>query len=111
MLKMGVEASVNTVSVAGLAGISEVPADIASKHGVVGLTKAAALEYRRFGIRGYGVCPGLIHTPMIERAAERKIESEVSPQMRPLGRVLKAIQKIGNRALAPSHKTAPRLPA
>ena len=109
MLKIGAGAIVNTASVAGLAGISQLAAYTASKHGVVGLTKAAALEYRRFGIRVNAVCPGLIHTPMIERAAERKLERDLSPQWRPVGRVLKAIQKLGIRAVAPSQKAARRL--
>jgi len=67
MLKQGRGAIVNCASVAGLVGIKGLPAYCASKHGVVGLTRAAALEYGDKGIRVNAVCPGAIQTPMLDR--------------------------------------------
>jgi NAD(P)-dependent dehydrogenase (short-subunit alcohol dehydrogenase family) len=55
---------INTASVAGISGVFGAAAYSASKHGVIGLTRSAALEYGKFGVRINALCPGLIETPM-----------------------------------------------
>jgi NAD(P)-dependent dehydrogenase (short-subunit alcohol dehydrogenase family) len=67
MLKQGSGAIVNCASIAGLVGFTGLPAYTASKHGLVGLTKTAALECAKTGVRINAVCPGVIKTPMIDR--------------------------------------------
>ena len=67
----GSGAIVNTASIAGLVGIGGQAAYVASKHGVVGLTKTAAIEYSAKGIRINAICPGFVVTPMTESALAR----------------------------------------
>ena len=89
MLEQGGGAIVNTASAAGLVGSRRLAAYVASKHGVVGLTKAAALEYARDGIRVNAVCPGIIDTPMMDRLiAGRQDDYEATiPTRQPVGRL------------------------
>lgn len=88
MLSHGGGAIVNTASVAGLVGFRYGPAYVASKHGVNGLTKTAALEYAKVGIRVNAVCPGVIRTPMFERGQQKnpRLEERFAAS-HPVGRI------------------------
>jgi NAD(P)-dependent dehydrogenase (short-subunit alcohol dehydrogenase family) len=88
MLKQGGGAIVNCASIAGLVGFPNLPAYVASKHGVVGLTKTAALEYAKANIRVNAVCPGVIHTPMVNRFVSGHAEAmQALVAGEPIGRI------------------------
>ncbi len=68
MLKKGAGSIVNVASILGLVGFANAPAYVAAKHGLIGLTKTAAIEYSSKGIRVNAIAPAFIETPMLERA-------------------------------------------
>lgn len=93
MLKQGGGgAIVNMSSVAGLMGNAGSATYCASKHGVMGLTKAAALETARSGIRINAVCPAVIETPMAERAFADPATNKFVLGLHPLGRFGKPME-------------------
>jgi len=79
---------VNVASSSSFRPQHEQPAYTASKHAVLGLTRSAALDYARRGIRINAICPGAIDTPMLHNAMERRGRSadEVAGRLSPLGR-------------------------
>lgn len=88
MLKVGGGVIVNNASIAGIVGFAGIPAYVAAKHGVVGLTKNVALDFAKQNIRVNAVCPGVIHTPMIDRFTgkdPRVLDQLISAE--PVGRV------------------------
>ena len=88
MVSQGGGAIVNTSSGAGLIGFAGLPGYVASKHGVIGLTRAAALEYVKAGVRVNAVCPGSTRTPMLEgfMGGDPAIEKAMA-QSAPIGRL------------------------
>ncbi len=70
MLEQGEGSIINIASVAGLIGAPKAAAYTASKHAVVGLTKSAAVEYAKFGLRVNAVCPGYTDTPMVAEVTQ-----------------------------------------
>ncbi len=88
MLKSGGGAIVNNSSVDGQRAFSWDPAYSAAKHGVIGLTKSAAMQYATKGIRINAVCPGWIRTPPVESILQRSPESEKEMLVhQPIGRL------------------------
>lgn len=95
ILKQG-GAIVNVSSIAGLVGGFFNAAYFASKHGVVGLTKAAAIEYAKSGLRVNAICPAVIETDMAHRAFNEMWERIV--EMHPIGRI-GTPQEVANAAV------------
>jgi NAD(P)-dependent dehydrogenase (short-subunit alcohol dehydrogenase family) len=99
MIKQSKGVIVNCSSVAGLVGFAGLPAYVASKHGVIGLTKTAALECAKLGIRVNAVCPGVIQTPMIDRlTGNDKKAIEQFTNLEPVGRFGRA-EEIANAVI------------
>ncbi len=91
MLARGGGAIVNTASGVGLVGYPHQAAYTASKHGVIGLTKVAALDYGARGVRVNAICPGTARTPMVERAIafDASIDDHLKA-LHPMGRIAEA---------------------
>jgi NAD(P)-dependent dehydrogenase (short-subunit alcohol dehydrogenase family) len=91
MLKSGGGSIVNTSSVAGLVGLPGVGVYVASKHAVIGLTRTAALEFAKQGIRVNAVAPGVIETPMLKNAIGEETSNnrflESIKSTTPIGRI------------------------
>jgi len=87
MLAGGGGAIVNVASILGQVGFATAPAYTAAKHGVVGLTQAAALEYSARGVRVNAVGPAFIRTPMIERLEQDPAALAQLVAMHPIGRL------------------------
>jgi len=88
MLPRGSGVIVNCASNFGLVGSVGMPAYSAAKHGVVGLTKTAALENARAGVRVNAVCPGPVHTPLVDRIVATQPEVLQAIEARePIGRM------------------------
>ena len=87
MLAQGAGSIVNTASIAGLVGIAGNAGYVASKHGVVGLTRAAAIECAPQGIRVNAVCPGYVDTPLISALTEDPNARASIVARHPLGRL------------------------
>jgi len=88
MIKQGKGVIVNTSSIAGLVGLPGMPAYSASKFGIIGLTKAAAVQHSKQGVRINAVCPGVIRTPMIDRLTGKNSAAEAAYAAgHPIGRM------------------------
>ncbi len=85
MLEDGGGSIVNMSSIAGQVGFPNSSPYVASKHGVIGLTKTAAAEYSESGVRVNAICPGVIETPMVEASDQAMIEGITAAT--PIGRL------------------------
>jgi NAD(P)-dependent dehydrogenase (short-subunit alcohol dehydrogenase family) len=87
MLKTGCGAIVNMASILGVTGTAFSGAYVAAKHGLVGATQTAALEYSRQGIRINAVCPGYIETPLLTNAGLNSQVMQNLVNLHPIGRL------------------------
>lgn len=87
MLKSGGGSIVSVAAATGLVGFPNWTSQCASKHGVVGLTKSVALEFAKQHVRVNCVCPGLVHTPMLETLAGGTANLAGFAGMQPVGRL------------------------
>ncbi len=92
MLKQGKGAIVNMASILGVVGFATASAYTAAKHGLIGLTQVAALEYAAQGIRVNAVCPGFIETPMV---MQRGIAASTHPEAYQQLAALHPIKRLG----------------
>ena len=107
MAKQRRGAIVNTASVAGLVGAPKHAVYAASKHAVIGLTRSAAAEYGRAGVRVNAVCPGVIRTAMFERAVARGVASaDAIAAIHPVGRIGE-VDEVANAVLFLCSDAAP----
>lgn len=94
MLESGGGSIVNMASILGSVGFANSPAYVAAKHGVVGLTKAAAVEYSAQGVRINSVGPGFIHTPLLDANLDEETQSAIA-SMHPIQR-MGSTQEVAN---------------
>ncbi len=87
MLDSGGGSIVNMASILGMVGFASAPGYTAAKHGVVGLTQTAALEYSQQGIRVNAVGPGFISTPMIKDLEQDTATNQMLVSQHPIGRL------------------------
>lgn len=87
IIESGGGAVVNIASILGSVGFAGAPAYVAAKHGVVGLTKNAAMEYAQQGVRVNAVGPAFIRTPLIESVTEDEDMTKMLVGLHPIGRL------------------------
>lgn len=91
IVETGGGAIVNCASVAGLRAAPTVPAYTAAKHGVVGLTRVAAREYAKQGLRINAICPGTVDTPMFRQSMSPEVVEKLLAAT-PVGRLAEAAE-------------------
>ena len=95
MLQNGGGVIVNMASILGQVGFATSPAYVSAKHGILGLTRTAAIEYGKAGIRINAVGPGFIHTPMISALEENQETDKLLVSLHPIGRLGKPEEVAG----------------